>query len=156
MSPKSLLRHKLAVSSLNELAEGAFVDVMDELDGFEPAGVRKIVFCSGKVYYDLLAKRRERGQVDVALIRIEQLYPLPTDAIRSQLARYSQAAEVVWCQEEPENQGSWNFIHSPLARLLHPQQTLTYAGREASASPAAGYLSDHLAQQAELLDKALA
>jgi 2-oxoglutarate dehydrogenase E1 component len=155
MTPKSLLRHKLAVSSLTELADGKFQNVIGEIDPIKPEKVRKVVFCSGKVYYDLLAKRREREQQDVAIIRIEQLYPVPVRGIAAILEAYPNAKEVVWCQEEPKNQGSWTFIFPRLHKRLRDGQTLTYAGRKASASPAAGYLSDHLQQQVELVDQAL-
>lgn len=153
MSPKSLLRHKLAVSGLQELAEGHFQNVIPEVDALKADKVRKVVFCSGKVYYDLLTKRREQNLQDIAVVRVEQLYPFPEKEVAAELKTYSKAKEIVWCQEEPQNQGSWTFIAPYLSSLLSGQK-LTYAGRKASASPAVGYLSDHVKEQAKLVEDA--
>lgn len=155
MTPKSLLRHKLAVSTLNELAEDEFKTVIDEIDPIKPASVRKVVLCSGKVYYDLLAKRRENKQEDIAIVRVEQLYPFPKVELSKIIALYPKAKEVVWCQEEPHNQGAWLSIRHRLEMCLLSSQGLSYAGRASSASPAVGYLSTHLEEQAALVADAL-
>ncbi|EQD79056.1 alpha-ketoglutarate decarboxylase [mine drainage metagenome] len=116
MTPKSLLRHDLSVSALEDLAGGAFARVIDEVDEITAGEVRRAVFCSGKVYFDLLKARRNSGIRDVALVRIEQLYPFPSDEYHSALARYRNLREVVWCQEEPQNQGAWYQIRHRLRR----------------------------------------
>ena len=154
-TPKSMLRHKESVSSLEDLAEGRFRPVIEETDAIDPAKVRRIVFCSGKVYYDLRAARRERGIEDIAIVRIEQLYPFPHEEYRAQLEKYAQAGEVVWCQEEPGNQGAWHRIQHYLLRHMLPHQKLAYALRPSSASPAVGYLALHNEQQKAVIDAAL-
>jgi 2-oxoglutarate dehydrogenase E1 component len=113
------------------------------------------VFCSGKVYYDLRAERKARGLKNLPLARIAQLYPFPHEDFQAQIERYRKAAEIVWCQEEPRNQGAWHRIQHYLERHLLPHQTLIYAGRDSSASPAAGYKSLHDRQQKELVELAL-
>jgi len=155
MTPKSLLRHKMATSALEDLAGGHFHTVIDEIDALEPAGVRRVVLCSGKVYYDLLARRREEAIDDIALVRIEQLYPFPYEALAAAIARFPQAREFVWCQEEPRNQGAWYQIKHRLERVLGEQNGLAYAGRAASPSPAVGYHSRHAQQQNALVVDAL-
>ena len=151
-TPKSLLRNKEAVSSLDELAKGEFKTVIGETDaGIDARKVKRVVFCTGKVYYDLLAARRERKLTDIALVRVEQLYPYPHKAIESELRKYANAVHVVWCQDEPQNQGSWFYIQHHLSEALKDDQTLSYAGRPASASPAVGYYDKHYAQQKELI-----
>ena len=155
MSPKSLLRHKLAVSELRELASGAFQTVIGEIDELLPdAQIRRVVLCSGKVYYDLLQKRRDENRRDIAIIRVEQLYPFPQKAVAAELARYPNA-DIVWCQEEPRNQGAWRQIYEALAPALPAGKALHYTGRVASASTAAGYLKLHNAEQAALVRDAL-
>jgi len=154
-SPKSMLRHKESVSSLDELAEGNFQPVIGESDNIDPARVKRVVFCSGKVYYDVRAARRERGVDDVAIVRLEQLYPFPHDEFKAQIDRYSNATEIVWCQEEPGNQGAWHRIQHYLLRHVLPTQKLSYALRPSSASPAAGYLALHNEQQKAVVDAAL-
>jgi len=158
MSPKSLLRHRLAVSSREELAEKNFQVVIDDVDTPVPGQVKRLVLCTGKVYYDLLEKRRELSLEHVALVRVEQLYPFPRAAIQAILDKYSKASDVVWCQEEPRNQGSWFFMLSRrhLAGMVGKKRTLRYAGRPYSASPAVGYLNVHLEQQRQLVSEALA
>ena len=156
MTPKSLLRHRLAVSTLDELANGRFQTVIGEIDKLDAQKVRKIVFCSGKVYYELLTKRRELKRDDIAIVRIEQLYPFPGATLREVLKPYTQAKEVVWCQEEPKNQGAWYCSQHHMQACLSPEQTLVFAGRPASASPAAGYASLHNKQQIALIEQALA
>jgi 2-oxoglutarate dehydrogenase E1 component len=156
MTPKSLLRHELSVSSLEDLTSGGFATVIDEADDLEPGKVQRVVFCSGKVYFDLLRTRRAASQRDVALVRIEQLYPFPTQAYNAVLRRYPQAREVVWCQEEPQNQGAWYQIRHRLEdAMVHGQQQLLYAGRGHAAAPATGIAKLHEAEQRGLVDAAL-
>ena len=155
MSPKSLLRHPLAVSSLDELSTGVFKNIIGEIDEIDPKKVTRVVMCSGKVYYDLLEKRRENKQTDVAIIRIEQLYPFPIDEINAELAQYAHVKDWVWCQEEPMNQGAWYCSQHRFYASIPQGATLTYAGRDASASPAVGYISVHNQQQKQLVDDAL-
>ncbi len=157
MSPKWILRHKLATSSLEELADGKFHNVMCEHD-IKPAKAKKVVICSGKVYYHLLEARMESGQDDVALIRLEQLYPFPKAELLEALAPFKKAKEIVWCQEEPRNQGAWFQIKHRLEDALletHPKANLTYVGRISSAAPACGYMSVHLEEQKNFIDEAL-
>ena len=157
-TPKSLLRHKLAISTLEELAEGSFQTVISEVDELDPAAVERVVLCSGKVYYDLLAERREREQTNVAIIRLEQLYPFPEEQLLEALAPYANIKDMVWCQEEPMNMGAWYSSQHHMRRVLqlqHPGLYLNYAGRDAAASPAAGYMALHIAQQEKLINDAL-
>lgn len=135
MSPKSLLRHKLATSTLDELATGTFQTVIDEVDQVNKSDVTRIVLCGGKVYYDLLEKRREAELNNVAIVRIEQLYPYPEQRLAEILAAYPNVKELVWCQEEPKNQGAWLFIAPRLyddVLKSGKQIRISYAGREAS------------------------
>jgi 2-oxoglutarate dehydrogenase E1 component len=155
MSPKSLLRHPLAVSSLEELASGEFHNVIGEVDEIKPSDVKRVVFCSGKVYYDLLEQRRKNEQTDVAIIRIEQLYPFPEEELAKVLEKYQHVKQFVWCQEEPQNQGAW-YCSQHHFRAVIPEGTyLEYAGRKASAAPAVGYMSIHVKQQQALFKDAL-
>ena len=160
MTPKSLLRHKLAVSRLAEMAEGsAFHPIIAETDTIaEPAAVTRVVLCSGKVYYDLLAERRERGLNTVAILRLEQIYPFPDELLARLLAPYRHA-EIVWCQEEPENMGAWSFVDRRIETVLgeieaHARRP-RYIGRKAAASPATGLAKTHAAEQAALVGEAL-
>ncbi len=155
MSPKSLLRHPLAVSSLDELADGRFENVLAELDQLDPKAVKRVVFCAGKVYYDLLDARRKHEMDDVAIIRIEQLYPFPEEEVRKVLADYAHVTDFIWCQEEPKNQGAWYFIQHDIREVLPQGASLGYAGRAASAAPAVGYASVHAKQQKALVADAL-
>ena len=160
MSPKSLLRHRRCVSALDEMSGGTrFHRVIGEADPeITPERVRRVVFCSGKVYYDLLAAREERGSGDVALLRLEQIAPFPARSFTVEIARYRDA-EVVWCQEEPENMGAWSFvaprIEAVLAELDGTVRRPRYAGRAAAASPATGFLVQHQREQRALIDEAL-
>jgi 2-oxoglutarate dehydrogenase E1 component len=156
-TPKSMLRHKEAVSSLDELAKGSFQHVIGEVDPLDPQKVTRVLLCSGKVYYELVAERRKRNIPHIAIVRLEQLYPFPQEAFEAELARYPHAAEIVWCQEGPRNQGAWYWIASRqhLSRSLGKTQQLLLVSRPASASPAVGYLSKHSAQQKALIDSAL-
>ncbi len=157
LTPKSLLRHKLAISTLEDLAEGSFQTVIPEIDTLDPKKVTRLVLCSGKVYYDLLEKRRAEGREDIAIVRIEQLYPFPEDDLVEILAPYTELKNVVWCQEEPMNQGAWYSSQHHMRRILgrhNKALVLEYAGRDASAAPACGYASMHAEQQEKLLQDA--
>ena len=131
MTPKSLLRHKLSVSPVSALTTGKFHNLIAETATLRDDAVRRIVFCSGKVYYDLLEARQVHGIEDVALVRIEQLYPFPVEEYAAELARYPNAKEIVWCQEEPQNQGAWYQIRHRLQEALRDDHELFYAGRPA-------------------------
>ncbi|WOI35618.1 2-oxoglutarate dehydrogenase E1 component [Alteromonas sp. CI.11.F.A3] len=155
MSPKSLLRHPLATSSLEELAEGKFHNVISEIDDINPKDVKRVVMCSGKVYYDLLDQRRKNEQTDVAIVRLEQLYPFPQEECAKVVAQYSHVTDWVWCQEEPQNQGAWYCSQHHFWQAIPDGAKLTYAGREASSSPAVGYVSVHNQQQKALVEDAL-
>ena len=155
-SPKSILRHKESVSPLEEFSRDKFNTVNEEWDdNVDPARVQRVVFCSGKVFYDLRAGRRERSIDNIPLIRIAQLYPFAHEDFKKQIEKYKNATEIVWCQEEPRNQGAWHRIQHYLLRHLLPHQKLTYAGRDSSATPAAGYKALHEQQQKELVNLAL-
>ncbi len=155
MSPKSLLRHPLAISSMEELAEGVFHNVIGEIDDLDPSKVERVVMCSGKVYYDLLEQRRKNEQDNVAIIRLEQLYPFPQEECAKVIAQYSHVKDWVWCQEEPQNQGAWYCSQHHFWQAIPEGAKLTYAGREAAASPAVGYVSVHNQQQKALVEDAL-
>lgn len=156
MSPKSLLRHRLAVSTLEDLAEGVFQPVIGELDELDPSGIDRLVFCSGKVYYDLLESRRAAEIHNVALIRLEQLYPFPYDAMTAAVKSYANASSIVWCQEEPRNQGAWRSNRHRIERVLPDAVSdVEFAGRAPSASPASGYMNQHLIEQKRLVEEAL-
>ena len=155
LTPKSLLRHKLSVSSLQDLTHGRFHVVIPEIDALKPANVRRVVFCSGKVYYDLLQARRAAKIDDIAIARLEQLYPFPHDEYAEIIKLYANARDIVWCQEEPQNQGAWYEIRHRLQAPLNARHALRYIGREASASPAAGYAQLHKQQQQALIQQVL-
>ncbi|KHT63045.1 2-oxoglutarate dehydrogenase [Photobacterium gaetbulicola] len=155
MSPKSLLRHPLCTSSLDELANGTFQPAIGEIDDLDPKQIRRVVFCSGKVYFDLLEQRRKNEQTDVAIVRIEQLYPFPKEDVEAALADYQHVTDFIWCQEEPQNQGAWYSSQHNFRSALPAGAQLEYAGRPASASPAVGYMSVHLKQQKALIEDAL-
>ena len=154
MTPKSLLRKKDAASPIKDLAKGSFLTVIPEIDEIAPKEVTRIVACCGKVYYDLLTARRERRLDNIAVIRVEQLYPFPHKQFAAEMKRYAGAREVVWCQEEPQNQGAWYQTRHYLVENMRDDQKLHYAGRVASASPATGYASSHNEQQKALVDQA--
>ena len=155
MTPKSLLRHEMAVSSLQELAQGSFARIIGEVDALVDASVRRVVLSSGKVYFDLLKARRAAAIQDVALVRVEQLYPFPIEEYEQVLRRYSAAGEIVWCQEEPQNQGAWYQIRHQLDRPIAGTRELLYAGRAPAAAPATGIAKIHDAEQAALIQAAL-
>jgi 2-oxoglutarate dehydrogenase E1 component len=154
MTPKSLLRHKLAVSTLDELADGGFQELIPDGNAADPKQVKRVVACSGKVYYDLLEDAQKRGQKDVAIVRVEQLYPFPRAALAAELKKYGKA-DVIWCQEEPQNQGAWYQIKHHLQAVLADGQNLSYAGRARSPSPAAGHFDEHVEEQMKLVADAL-
>ena len=155
MTPKSLLRHKLSTSHLSEISEGAFQPVIKDPAVLPEKSVQRVILCTGKVFYDLYETRDKRGIDNIAIIRVEQLYPFPEDAIRAALATYTQADSLLWCQEEPENQGAWFYIRPRLKSILGKGQRLSFAGRPAAASPAVGYHKKHIAQLQALVDAAL-
>jgi 2-oxoglutarate dehydrogenase E1 component len=155
MTPKSLLRHPLSVSRLEELGSGGFYSVIDEIDDLKPAAVTRIVLCSGKVYFDLLKARRESKVESVAVVRVEQLYPFPSEEYEAILRKYANAREIVWCQEEPQNQGSWYQIRHRLQSKLSDKHELLYAGRAGAAAPATGIFALHEQQQKNLVSAAL-
>lgn len=155
MTPKSLLRHRLATSELEELTDGSFRLLIPETDDIPKASVKRVVLCCGKVYYDLLQARRDRDIANIVLIRIEQLYPFPYDDLKAQLKEYAHVPQVIWCQEEPKNQGAWFVTKSRLLSCLQGDQKLHYVGRDAFAAPSTGYLALHKQQQARLVDEAL-
>jgi 2-oxoglutarate dehydrogenase E1 component len=157
MTPKSLLRAKDAASPLSEFTKGSFQTVIPENKeevNRRADKVKRVVACSGKVYYDLVRKREENGTNDTAIIRVEQLYPFPHKAFANELKKYPNAADVVWCQDEPQNQGAWFFVQHYIHENMSEGQKLGYSGRAASASPAAGYAHLHQEQQKTLVEGA--
>ncbi len=155
MTPKSLLRNKDAGSPLSEFAKGSFQTVIGEVDAeIDAKKVKRVLACSGKVYYDLVNARRERSATDVAIMRVEQLYPFPHKAFAAELKKFPNAAELVWVQDEPQNQGAWFQIQHNLLENMSEGQKLAYSGRPASASPAVGYYDKHYAQLKALIDGA--
>ncbi len=155
MTPKSLLRHKLSVSAFEDLTRGSFREVIDEIDDLPPESIDRVVFCSGKVYFDLLEQRRAGDTRNVAIVRVEQLYPFPAEEYARTLARYAKAREVVWCQEEPQNQGAWYQVRHRLQEPLRHHQELLYSGRRPAAAPATGILQMHATEQHGLVTAAL-
>ena len=154
-TPKSLLRNKDASSPLSELSKGGFRPIIGEVDAdINPASVKRVLACSGKVYYDLVNGRRERGDKTTAIVRIEQLYPFAHKTFETELRKYPKATEVVWVQDEPQNQGSWFYVQHHLYENMSAGQKLGYSGRPASASPAVGYLAKHQEQQKALVEQA--
>ncbi len=154
-TPKSLLRNKDAGSSLTDLTKGGFQTVIGECDDKIDAGkVKRVIVCSGKVYFDLVNARKARNSADTAIIRIEQMYPFPHKSFAAELKKFPNASEVVWAQDEPQNQGPWFQIQHNIFEGMEDGQRLAYAGRAASASPAVGYADKHIAQQKELLETA--
>ncbi len=159
MTPKSLLRHKRAKSELKELAQGTyFLKVIPEVEKLTAEKVRKVVFCSGKVYYDLIEAREQKNIKDVALARLEQFYPFPEEALVAEIKKYKNA-EIIWCQEEPENMGGWYFVDRKLEQAIRQagdkKKRPVYVGRKAAASPAAGYMKIHTKEQETLINEAL-
>jgi 2-oxoglutarate dehydrogenase E1 component len=155
MSPKSLLRHKLAVNTLDDICQGAFYSVIDEVDEVIADSVKRIVMCSGKVYYDLLIQRRDAELNQVVVIRIEELYPFPSENLNIVLKKYKNAEQLIWCQEEPKNQGAWDYFEPRFAAKLDHHCMVEYVGREPSAAPAVGSAKVHAQQQKKLVREAL-
>jgi 2-oxoglutarate dehydrogenase E1 component len=157
MTPKSLLRAKDAASPLTDFTRGDFKTVIGEQSAEVNAErVKRVIACSGKVYYDLVRARGERKNADVAVIRVEQLYPFPHKAFAAELKKYPNLAEVVWCQDEPQNQGAWFYVQHYIHENMNEGQRLGYAGRTPSSSPAVGYAHLHQEQQKALLEQAFA
>ena len=154
MTPKSLLRKKEASSQITDFANGAFQTVIPDVESLEAKEVKRIVACSGKVYYDLAARRAEAKRTDVAIIRVEQLYPFPHKQFEAEMKRYMNASEVVWCQEEPQNQGAWYQSAHYFRENMRDDQKLYYAGRPPSAAPATGYMARHNERQRALVEQA--
>ncbi|WP_341765058.1 2-oxoglutarate dehydrogenase E1 component [Candidatus Providencia siddallii] len=155
ISPKSLLRHPLAVSSINEFVDGTFKTIIGELDDINLKYVKRLIMCSGKVYYDLLEQRRKNKQKNVFIIRIEQLYPFPYEDFQKILIQFINIKDFVWCQEEPMNQGAWFFLQNIFYKIIPTGIILNYVGRDYSSSTAAGCISVHKREQQNLIDKAL-
>jgi 2-oxoglutarate dehydrogenase E1 component len=155
-TPKSLLRNKDATSPITEFTKGSFQTVIPEVKDLKADKVKRVIACSGKVYYDLVKKREEKGADDVAILRVEQLYPFPHKAFAAEIKKYSNATDIVWCQDEPQNQGAWFFIQHNIHENMLEGQKLGYAGRAASASPAVGYSHLHQDQQKALIEAAFA
>lgn len=156
ISPKSLLRHPMAISSLDELAYGSFKKVFDEIDGkIISDQICRVIICTGKIYYDLLNQRQKNQQYNVSIIRIEQLYPFPYTEIEKILSSYTHVKKFFWCQEEPKNQGAWYYIQNCFFNIKIKNIKLNYIGRPASAAPAVGYFFIHQKQQKKLIDEAL-
>ena len=157
-TPKSLLRHKLASSTIDEFSQGTFRNVIDEFDSLKKSGIERLVLCSGKVFYDLLTRRREDKRKDIAIVRLEQLYPFPRDDLLKVLRKYTNLNEIVWCQEEPQNQGAWFSSRHHMDRVIaqtHPNIRLCYVGRKPYAAPAVGSPARHARQQREVVEGAL-
>ena len=155
MTPKSLLRNKYSVSSLDDLAEGGFQLLIPDSRVKDAAKAKRVVVCGGKVYYELVEAAEAKGLADVAIVRVEQLYPFPRAELTAELKRFGNAHEVMWCQEEPMNQGAWYQVQHHLRACLQPGQVLDYTGRARSAAPACGHLQTHVAEQAKLIADAL-
>lgn len=154
MTPKSMLRHKEAVSPLEDLANGQFQVVIGETEALNAANIRRVIVCSGKIYYELIAYRREHEITDIAIIRLEQLYPFPHEEFQAQMNHYAHTSEILWCQEEPGNQGAWHRIQHYLSRHMRPDQILGYALRPSAASPSVGYLALDRLRQKEVIEAA--
>jgi 2-oxoglutarate dehydrogenase E1 component len=155
MTPKSLLRLPAAASKLEELTNGGFQPVLDDAEIKDAAAVKRVVFCSGKVHYDLNEARKKAAETRVAIVRVEQFYPYPQRRVQEVFGGYPNASQIVWAQEEPKNMGGWTFIESRLEQLLPQCERPIYVGRAASASPATGSYAIHQLEQAQLVNEAL-
>jgi len=155
MTPKSMLRHRLSVSTLADLSDGSFQRVIPDAFAKDSKAVRRVVMCAGKVYYDLLEDAEKRELSNVAIVRIEQLFPFPRPELIAELQRFGNAREVIWCQEEPQNQGAWYQIQHHLRASLQGKQRISYAGRTRSPAPACGHFATHVKEQAKLVEDAL-
>ncbi|MGH7658447.1 MAG: hypothetical protein ACREL6_09440 [Gemmatimonadales bacterium] len=152
MTPKSLLRLPQATSTLDDFTAGGFQCVIDDV--IDPAGVKRVVICSGKVYYDLLAEAEKMEQGRPAIVRVEQLYTFPAPELRAALGRYTDVEQVIWCQEEPRNMGAWSYMEGKLHSVMPEGVPLAYAGRPERASPAEGYPAAHQAEQKRIIGEA--
>ena len=156
-TPKRMLRHPKAISRLDDFAMTRFDKVLPDESPLDPAKVSRIVFCTGQIYYDLVTAREERKADNVAIVRMEQLYPFPAPQIKTGLSRYAPNAEIVWVQEEPRNMGAWRFVEENLEPILDPaKRRVRYIGRPESASPATGSLRRHQQEQADIVENAFA
>ena len=155
LTPKSLLRNKLCVSSLDDLTKGSFQWVIPEIDDIEPNDVKRVVLCYGKVYYELLEARRLNQRLDIAIIRVEQLYPLSGEKLEAELSKYTQTDELIWCQEEPKNQGGWDFCKVRLEALIDKRWKISYIGRNPSSAPAVGSAKLHASEQKTIIDNCI-
>lgn len=155
ITPKSLLRHKECTSSLDDLSTGYYKRVLPEVDNIPPRKVKHIILCSGKVYYELLNRRRAKKRNDIAIIRVEQVYPFPGPELNEILKRYTLAKEILWVQEEPKNQGAWDFVKPRIPAMLSKAWNLHYIGRESSSAPAVGSAKLHGIQQRDLIKRAI-
>jgi 2-oxoglutarate dehydrogenase E1 component len=155
MSPKSLLRHSKVVSPLVEFEKGQFEEVLDDARIKDPKGVTRVVFCSGKIYYEMLEATSTAPEGEVALVRIEQLYPFPVKKVESMIARYKNVADVLWVQEEPQNMGAWTFVRPRLEALLSDPKKLRYVGRRDSGTTAEGSTKAHATEQARIINEAV-
>ena len=155
ITPKSLLRLPAAASAIEDLTSGGFQPVIDDREVSDPAAVKRVVLCSGKVYYDLIEARKKTQTAGVAIVRLEQFYPFPLLRLRELMTRYANAKQLVWAQEEPKNMGGWTFVEPLLENLVPVCERPSYVGRAASASPATGSYHIHQAEQAKLLSEAL-
>jgi len=154
MTPKSLLRHVEAVSEIKDFTNGSFIEVIDETDQeIKPKDVKKLIFCTGKIYYELREARRNKNKNHIAIIRVEQLYPFPENKIKEIITKYSNAKEYYWVQEEPRNQGAWIYVENHLGNICPTK--LKYIGRQASPSPATGYYKVHLKEQEAIIKEAI-
>ena len=156
-TPKRMLRHPRAVSTIQDLMTGRFQEILPDTDAWDAGRVKRVLLCSGQIYYDLLAAREQKKVDNIALVRLEQIYPFPAQGLRDMLARYPVTAEVVWVQEEPRNMGAWRFVQEQVQPMLDAgKRTLRYVGRPESASPSAGSLKCHQEEQAEIVETAFA
>jgi 2-oxoglutarate dehydrogenase E1 component len=155
MTPKSMLRHKLVVSRLEEFSEYPFRNVIDETEAIEPTAVHRVLLCTGKTYYDLLIGRKERVVEGIAIVRVEQLYPFPEAELRAVIDRYPDDAEIYWVQEESRNCGAWTFIEPLSHTIVGAGRSIEYVGRNAASSPATGSYAIHRQERDEILDRAL-
>lgn len=153
-SPKSLLRNKAATSPMQDLSEGKFKEIIGETEDLDRSSVSRILLCTGKVYYELAKRRQELAAYNVAIVRIEQLYPFNQLELNSQFEKYPNVSEVVWVQDEPQNQGAWSYIQQRILAAMNVGCRLGYAGRPSSSSPAVGYASKHIEQLKTLLSDA--
>ncbi|MGA1198883.1 MAG: hypothetical protein ACO36I_20515 [Candidatus Latescibacterota bacterium] len=154
MMPKSLLRHKDSTSTMDDLTTGAFQPILDDPASPDPKKVKRVVFCTGKVFFDLTAGREERGTDNVALVRIEEHYPFPWTETEAILKKYGET-EVCWVQEEPQNMGSWDFMEPKLRKLLNNKGSVRYIGRRPTAATATGVQKVHQAEQQEIVETSL-